>query len=248
MKKLQDRLDELEAMPSRSHLAMGVREGLQAIRAQSAASMASSSSSRSCSFFISRGPAWDRRGAAATGLAFSFFLRVRFFWRISLRFAQVGKLGFDPRHLFLPGLLAPCPSSRATILGVPGCVRKREQALSVALLPPASRRRTSRAVKDPRHGVVIGSGDRVVFVVVAAGAGDGHSRKRGGDVDLVVDDVVMELLGILRVDPFGADRQKTRRDQQVVALGGVSRLQQVSRELLDDEPVVRLSALNESIT
>ena len=78
-------------------------------------------------------------------------------------------------------------------------------------------------------------------MVVAAGAGDRHAEKRATrDVDLVVDDVVLELLSLFRIDPLRADCQETCGNQVPIVLGGIPGREQVAGNLFDDEPIVRL--------
>ena len=66
-------------------------------------------------------------------------------------------------------------------------------------------------LKDSGQGVVVGRGDRIELVIVAAGAGHGHAEKAAArDVDLIVDLVVAELLGALSRDRFWDRSPKSR--------------------------------------
>ena len=86
--------------------------------------------------------------------------------------------------------------------------------------------------EDAVQGVVVGGGDRVELVVVAAGAGDGQAEEAlGRRVDALVDRVVVVVEALAHGDE--AERGEAR-----VVLGQVG--QAVGRELLDDELVVRL--------
>ncbi len=88
------------------------------------------------------------------------------------------------------------------------------------------------AGENARQGVVIGRRDRVVLVVVAAGAGNGQAQEAAGQrVDAI--GVLVVLLGVAVVDrPTGEEAQGR---QAVKPIGPV---EQVARDLLDDEPVV----------
>ena len=83
--------------------------------------------------------------------------------------------------------------------------------------------------EDAVEGVVVTCGDRVEFVIVAAGAGDGEAEDTAGhDVDAVVDDVV------LITEEAAAEGEETHRGESgfVVAEGEL-----VGGELLVNEAV-----------
>jgi hypothetical protein len=86
--------------------------------------------------------------------------------------------------------------------------------------------------EDAVERIVVGCGDRIELMVVAAGARDGQAEealRRG--VDALVDGVVVVLEAL-------ADGDEAERGETRVVLGEVG--QAVGRELLDDELVVRL--------
>ena len=77
-----------------------------------------------------------------------------------------------------------------------GCYNHRQIARHVA------------AGKDAVEGVVIGGGDRLVFVIVAAGTGDGEPHQPAGhQIDAIVDDVV------LVAEKRAPDGEKSQRRQ-----------------------------------
>ena len=96
------------------------------------------------------------------------------------------------------------------------------------------------AIKDPRQRIIIGGRNRIELVVVAAGASDRQTQKRARrDIELIVDNVGQHLFFVgIAVAPR-PDRQKSGRnrsfDIQPIGRGG---LDQVARELVDDETVV----------
>ena len=88
------------------------------------------------------------------------------------------------------------------------------------------------AGENARQRVVIGCRDRVVLVVVAAGAGDRKPQEAAGQrVDAV--GVLVVFLGVAVVDrPTG---EKAQGRQAIKTIGPV---EQVAGDLLEDEPVV----------
>ena len=97
------------------------------------------------------------------------------------------------------------------------------------------------AEKDSRQGVVIGRRDRVILVVVAAGARNRQSQHDlAHGVDLLVHQVHLELARIAFVESLGAHGQKSRGDEMflpnVIRLGG----QHVPGDLFPNEFVVGL--------
>ena len=89
--------------------------------------------------------------------------------------------------------------------------------------------RLAAAAEDAVEGVVVGRGDGVVFVVVAAGTGDGQPHQAAGDdVDPVVQDVVY-VPHVVR-----AEGEKPHRRQRPLVF---AKLQLVRRQLLHDEAV-----------
>ncbi len=75
---------------------------------------------------------------------------------------------------------------------------------------------------DAGQGVVILGRDRVVLVVVAAGAGHRHRQKGAArHVDLIVNHVIAELPGVLCVHSLRADRQEPGGNHMPVMFGGI---------------------------
>ena len=97
-----------------------------------------------------------------------------------------------------------------------------------------------RAVQDAGQRVVVGGGDRVELVVVAARAPDCLPQKRAAEgVELLIHHVHLKLFFVLLLEVGVADRQKRRRDDLAAALGGVGGREQIPGDLLLHEPVER---------
>ena len=81
-------------------------------------------------------------------------------------------------------------------------------------------------------------------MVVAAGAAERQSEEGSPDrIDLLVDNVHLHLGFINFSQHFGADRQKAGRNQLLVPLGLVGGGQQIACQLLGEEAVVCLIAI-----
>ena len=73
--------------------------------------------------------------------------------------------------------------------------------------------------KHAGNAVVIGSGNRVEFVIMTPGASEGHAHKRTADrVDLFIHDVHFHLPAIVTGEHLGADRKKPGGHQAAVFL------------------------------
>ena len=115
------------------------------------------------------------------------------------------------------------------------------------LHPPAdtalAAHRRGRA-QDAGQRVVVGGGNRVELVVVAAGAADRLGEKRPpDDVHLLVDDVDDHLVDVLLGQHLRAEGQEPGRGEILEPLVVAGRRQQVAGNLLLHEPVVGLVAV-----
>ena len=95
------------------------------------------------------------------------------------------------------------------------------------------------ATEDAGEGVVIGGGDGIELMVMAAGAGGGEAEEGpGGEIDLVIDEIHFELETIFFVETFGAEGEEAGGDSEFVAMGGGSGGEEITGELFADELIV----------
>ena len=95
------------------------------------------------------------------------------------------------------------------------------------------------AQKNSGQRVVIGHRDRIILVVVAAGARDGQSQHSlAHNIDLLVHQVHLELARIALVEPLGSHGQKARGNEMLLPLGIGLDLQHIPGDLFPDEFVV----------
>ena len=95
------------------------------------------------------------------------------------------------------------------------------------------------AAKDPGQSVIIGCGNRVELVIVAAGTGHAqpHHSPRG-DINLLVGHVHRILLAVSLIQPLHPNCEKAGRRDVLVFLRIVLGRQQIAGNLLADELVV----------
>ena len=102
---------------------------------------------------------------------------------------------------------------------------------------------------DAGQRVVVGGGNGVELVVVAAGAADRFGQERPpDDVHLLVDDVDAHLVDVLLGQHLRAEGQESGRRETREPLVVDGRRHQVAGNLLLHEAVVGLSRLNASMT
>ena len=101
-----------------------------------------------------------------------------------------------------------------------------------------------RRAHDAGQRVVVGGGNGVELVVVAAGAADRLGQERPpDDVHLLVDDVDAHLVDVLLGQHLRAEGQESGRGEAREPLVVAGRRHQVAGNLLLHEPVVRLVAV-----
>ena len=78
-------------------------------------------------------------------------------------------------------------------------------------------------------------------MVMAAGTRKRHAQKgAGGDIDLLVDDIHLQLFFVCFGESFGAEHEKARGQMPSQDLAGLGRgIESISGDLLEDELVVR---------
>jgi hypothetical protein len=98
--------------------------------------------------------------------------------------------------------------------------------------------------EDAGHGVVVGLGDGVELVIVAAGAADGETEEgAGGGIDLVVDNIHAVLFLVGFAEFVSAEGEEAGADD-VVAFGvGVSGGEEIAGDLGADEFIVGFVAV-----
>ena len=95
------------------------------------------------------------------------------------------------------------------------------------------------AAEDGGEGVVVGGGDGIEFVIVAAGAAEGHAEEGFAEgVELFVDDVELLFLAVGFGEDFGAEGEEAGGGEGVFAGGLFVGGEEVAGELLDEELVV----------
>ena len=95
------------------------------------------------------------------------------------------------------------------------------------------------ALENAGEGVVVACRDGIVFVIVAAGAGDADPQQpRSDHGDLVVDDVHVEVF-VHRLGGLRPEGEEAGRDELAVALAVVLRRHLVARDLLPDKDIKR---------
>ena len=100
------------------------------------------------------------------------------------------------------------------------------------------------AAEDAGQRVVLALGERIELVVVAASAADRDAQERASErVELVVDNVHLQLRLVLVHQSPGPDCEEARGDCLLASLQVVPSVEHVARDLLADEPVVRLVAV-----
>ena len=91
------------------------------------------------------------------------------------------------------------------------------------------------AAEDARHGVVVAGGDRIEFVIVTAGATDGHAHEAAADgVELLINDVHAQHALVLLFVVGRAKGEKGGGSELAAAFGGGLGLHEIARELLAD--------------
>lgn len=94
-------------------------------------------------------------------------------------------------------------------------------------------------LKNPCEGVVVADGDGVEFVVVAAGAAEGHAKEGAPDgVDLFVDEFHFEELVVLEFVVEGAEDEVAGADELGVSLVGRVVGKEIAGEVFADELIV----------
>ena len=95
-----------------------------------------------------------------------------------------------------------------------------------------------RAAEDARHGVVVAGGDGVEFVIMAAGAADGHAEEGAAQcVELLIDDVHAQHALVLLLVVRGAEHEETGGSHLTAALRCIFKRQHISGDLLADHAV-----------
>ena len=101
-----------------------------------------------------------------------------------------------------------------------------------------------RALEDARQPVVVRRGYRIELVVVTTCTSQCQSKERPAHrVELLVDDVHPHLGLVCLGQHLGANAEEPRRDQLIMLLGLTVKRHQIAGQLLDDEPIERLVAV-----
>ena len=93
-------------------------------------------------------------------------------------------------------------------------------------------------MKDPGQRIVIGGGDGIEFMIVAAGARNCLREESAANaIDLMINNVGIQLLLDIVLQRPGADRQIPGRDELLASLFVSVVRQQVAGDLLNDESI-----------
>ena len=97
------------------------------------------------------------------------------------------------------------------------------------------------APQDARYCVIVGRGDGIEFVIVAARAGHGETEHAAADrLDLLVDHIHAVDLRLLLLQRLCAQGEETGGREQLISPCLISRRHQIACDLLADELIVRL--------
>ena len=101
-----------------------------------------------------------------------------------------------------------------------------------------------RTLEDAGQAVVVGGGDRVELVVVTPRTSQRQPQERPAHgIDLLIHEVHLHLRRVGLRQHLRPQRQEPGRDQLLVTRRFAGRGQQIARELLDEEAVERLVAV-----